>query len=287
MYLYETQRVRRTLALMGSLFDLRGRTALVTGGSRGLGEEIAAGLAESGASLMLIARRAQWLDPTVEAFRARGFRCQGLAADTADPESAATAVRRTVEAFGRIDILINNAGLIASGTVEDVTEETLQRLFAVHVAGTTGAIRAAFGHMRRHRHGRIVNVVSEAALFRQPSAGIAYAAAKAAVWGVNMSVANDGAGHGVTANAVSPGALTRMSEGFLTRTGIPAGLDLSPDRVADVVVALCADDAGDITGRVVHTAGGFVREYVLRRTDDTDLVRRLRKATAQVSDSPG
>src|SRR5689334_20541156 len=104
---------------MGELFDLRGRAALVTGGSRGLGEEIAAGLAEAGASLMLVARRTQWLDPAVENFRARGFRCEGLAADAAEPESAESAVRRTVEAFGRIDILVNSAGITWGQPAED------------------------------------------------------------------------------------------------------------------------------------------------------------------------
>ena len=93
------------------LFDLSGKVALVTGGSRGLGKEMAEGLAEAGASLMIVARREQWLAPTVEEFRARGFRCESALCDVANAEDAQKAVDSTIEAFGKIDILINNAGV--------------------------------------------------------------------------------------------------------------------------------------------------------------------------------
>src|SRR5258705_13807204 len=93
------------------LFDLSGKVALVTGGSRGLGREIAEGLAEAGASLMLLARREQWLTPTIEEFRGRGFRCEGQVCDAGEPGQIEPAVARTIETYGQIDILVNNAGL--------------------------------------------------------------------------------------------------------------------------------------------------------------------------------
>src|SRR2546425_3508989 len=93
------------------LFDLSGQTALITGGSRGLGREIAEGLAEAGASLMLLARREQWLTPTIDEFRARGFRCEGMVCDAAAPEQIEPAVARTLEIYGKIEILVNNAGV--------------------------------------------------------------------------------------------------------------------------------------------------------------------------------
>src|SRR3954447_14235174 len=96
---------------MRELFDLFGQVALVTGGSRGLGEEMAEGLAEAGCSLMLLARREQWLTPTVEAMQKRGFRCQGSLCDVPRPEDVEQAVRRTLGSYGQIDILINNAGV--------------------------------------------------------------------------------------------------------------------------------------------------------------------------------
>src|SRR5580658_2494261 len=93
------------------LFDLTGKTALVTGGSRGLGREIAEGLAEAGASLMLLARREQWLTPTVEEFRRRGFACEGMVCDVGEPEQIDAAVAKTLAIYGKIDVLVNNAGI--------------------------------------------------------------------------------------------------------------------------------------------------------------------------------
>jgi len=148
-------------------------------------------------------------------------------------------------------------------------------MLAVHVVGTIGTIRAAFPIMSAQRHGRIINTTSEAALATKMAAGMAYAAAKASVWGITMAAAREGAEVGVTANAISPGALTRMSKPYLDEEGIPPGLDLSPRQIARVAVALCSDESGRVTGKVVHTAAGFVREYVLTRVDDSDLVRDL------------
>src|SRR3982751_5206324 len=93
------------------LFDLSGRVAVVTGGSRGLGKEMAEGLAEAGASLMLCARRDEWLAPTVEAFRARGFSVDGMLCDVSKPSDVKAVVDRTISRFGKVDILVNNAGV--------------------------------------------------------------------------------------------------------------------------------------------------------------------------------
>src|SRR5262249_22816663 len=96
---------------ISELFDLSGRSAIVTGGSRGLGREMAEGLAEAGASLMLCARREEWLTPTVAEFRARGFTVEGMVCDVAQPDQVEAVVNRTVAAYGRVDILVNNAGV--------------------------------------------------------------------------------------------------------------------------------------------------------------------------------
>src|SRR6187455_3014345 len=93
------------------LFDLTGRVAIVTGGSRGLGEEMAEGLAEAGASLMICARREQWLAPTLDSFHGRGFKAEGLVCDVADPNQVQAVVDKTMARYGKIDILINNAGI--------------------------------------------------------------------------------------------------------------------------------------------------------------------------------
>src|SRR6476646_8162612 len=99
------------MPLIRELFDLSGRTAIVTGGSRGLGREMAEGLAEAGAALMLCARRDEWLTPTVTELRGRGFAVEGMACDVSRPEQVAAVVDRTVAVYGTVDILINNAGV--------------------------------------------------------------------------------------------------------------------------------------------------------------------------------
>jgi NAD(P)-dependent dehydrogenase (short-subunit alcohol dehydrogenase family) len=260
------------------------RVALVTGAGRGLGAAHAAALAAAGVAVVVNDSGVDLLgehpDPTVAEKAAGVIREAGGIAvaddsDVAGFDGARAAVERAVAEFGRIDIVVNNAGIVAGAALDELTEAELRGLLDVHVVGTVGTIRAAFPRLREQGWGRIVNTTSEAALATDLAAGMAYATAKAAVWGATMAAAQAGAEHGVTANAISPGALTRMSAPFLERTPSPPGLDLSPRRVAEVVAALCAEDAGDITGRVVHVAGGHVREYVLRRSHDTELARRL------------
>ena len=271
-------------------FDgIRGKVVLVTGGAGGLGRAHATLFARLGASVVVndtgVDKLGNDPDPTVAERVAAVLRESGAQAlaDTSDVGTftgAASAVHQAVEQFGRIDILINNAGTIHGTSIADITEDELMVDVRVHSVGTVGTMRAAFPHMVAQGWGRIVNTLSEAALHTDLAAGVAYSTAKSAVWGATMSGALAGRGHGITVNALSPGAYTRMSSGFLDEQGIPAGLDLSPERVSEVVAGLCTDAAGDITGRVVHTAGGHVREFVINRVDDSDTVLRLREHTA-------
>jgi len=271
-------------------FDgIRGKVVLVTGGAGGLGRAHATLFARLGASVVVndtgVDKLGNDPDPTVAERVAAVLRESGAQAlaDTSDVGTftgAAAAVQRAVEQFGRIDILINNAGTIHGTSITDITEDELMVDVRVHSVGTVGTMRAAFPHMVAQGWGRIVNTLSEAALHTDLAAGVAYSTAKSAVWGATMSGALAGRGHGITVNALSPGAYTRMSSGFLDEQGIPPGLDLSPERVSEVIAGLCTDAAGDITGRVVHTAGGHVREFVINRVDDSDTVLRLREHTA-------
>jgi NAD(P)-dependent dehydrogenase (short-subunit alcohol dehydrogenase family) len=147
------------------------------------------------------------------------------------------------------------------------------RLFAVHCIGSVATARAALPFMLAQGHGRIVNTVSEAALDTRFTAGVAYGGAKGAVWAATIAMAAEVAGTGVTVNAVSPGARTRMNEAMLVAAGTAAAL--GPEHVARLVAQLVADDAGDINGAVVHAAGGALREYRVARSGDTPLVARL------------
>jgi NAD(P)-dependent dehydrogenase (short-subunit alcohol dehydrogenase family) len=264
--------------------SLSGRVALVTGAGRGLGRAHAAELARLGAAVVVndtgVGLDGADPDPTVAAaaaarIRAAGGRAVADLCDVRDFAGAQSAVDRAVAEFGRIDIVVNNAGTLHLAGVEEVTEADLRAELDVHAVATVATIRAAFPVLRRQRWGRIVNTISEASLQVGMADAIAYCTAKAAVWGATMAAARAGRAHGITVNALSPGARTRMSAAHLDEQGVPPGLDLSPQRVAEVMAGLCTEEAGDITGRVVHTAGGHVREFRLDRLDGTDLVGRL------------
>jgi len=272
-----------------ALPDFTGRAVLITGAAGDLGRAHAALFARLGASVVVndtgVDMSGANPDPQKVEWVAASLRELGAqaVADTSDVGSfagGAAAVQRTIDEFGRIDILINNAGILGTSPVDTVTEPELDAELRVHTVGTVATMRAAFPHMQAQGWGRIVNTLSEAALHTDLATGVAYSTAKSAVWGATMSGALAGRAHGITVNALSPGARTRMSSPFLDAQGVPDGLDLSPERVSEVVVGLCTDAARDFTGRVVHTAGGHVREFVIKRVDDTDLVLRLREHTA-------
>src|SRR5579883_2622935 len=120
---------------VNKLFDLSGRVAIVTGGSRGLGREMAEGLAEAGASLMLCARRAEWLAPTVEEFRARGFQVEGEMCDVSNAANVRRVVDATMAAYGKIDILINNAGVSWGAKAEEMPPDKWQKVIDVNLTG--------------------------------------------------------------------------------------------------------------------------------------------------------
>ncbi len=120
---------------LNELFDLSGRVAIVTGGSRGLGEEMAEGLAEAGASLMLCARREQWLTPTLETFRGRGFTVEGMVCDVSAPEQVQAVVDKTVATYGKVDILVNNAGISWGAEPEEMPFEKWQKVIDTNLTG--------------------------------------------------------------------------------------------------------------------------------------------------------
>src|SRR6187399_1927122 len=137
------------------LFSLDGRVAIVTCGSRGLGEEMAEGLAEAGASLMICARREQWLAPTLESFRGRGFKAEGLACDVADPNQVQAVVDKTMATYGKIDILINNAGIAWAAEPETMPLDKWQKVIDTNLTGTFLFSQAAGREMLKRRSGCI------------------------------------------------------------------------------------------------------------------------------------
>jgi NAD(P)-dependent dehydrogenase (short-subunit alcohol dehydrogenase family) len=246
---------------MRELFDLFGQVALVTGGSRGLGEEMAEGLAEAGASLVLLARREQWLQPAVERFRARGFQCEGALCDVADP----AAVRRVVEGMERVDILVNNAGVTWGQPAEEMPLERWQAVIDTNLTGAFLFFQAAGQKMIRQGGGSIINVASVAGLVAMPepihSAG--YVASKGGLLALTRELAAKWARYGIRVNAIAPGFFpSRMSEKVLEKDGaalaarIPMGRVGRAGELKGVAVFLASAAAGYITGQTIVVDGG-------------------------------
>jgi NAD(P)-dependent dehydrogenase (short-subunit alcohol dehydrogenase family) len=146
------------------LFDLNGRTAIVTGGSRGIGKEMAEGLAEAGAGLMLCARRQEWLDETVDEFLKRGFDARAVTADVSNPEDVQIVVDEAVSHFGRVDILVNNAGVSWGAVPEEMPLEKWQKVIDVNLTGCFLMAQAVGREMLKHGSGSIINIASIAGI---------------------------------------------------------------------------------------------------------------------------
>lgn len=276
---------------MTSPTALPGRVALVTGAGRGLGRAHALALAQLGATVVVndvgAAPDGTGRDPSVaqsvvDEIIDTGGRAILDVRDIASIDGGRDAVTETVRQLGRVDIVVNNAGFASGGgTVDAPVEAEIDALLAVHLKAALGTMAAAFAFMRTAGYGRIINTVSEASLDARFVAGLGYGIAKAALWSATLAAAAQGAPYGITVNAISPGARTRMNAELLDagfRDGASAQLDLSPEHVARVVAYLASPEAGDINGRIIHAAAGTVREYSTQRSGNTSLIERLRAA---------
>ncbi len=249
-----------------SLFDLSGKTALVTGGSRGLGAEIAEGLAEAGASIFLLARRDQWLSPTIEEFQKRGFRCEGALCDVTDPEQVQGAIDKCIESFGAIDVLVNNAGITWGARAEAMPIERWRSVIDVNLTGAWLFSQAAGRHMLSRESGTIITIASIAGLKGGsiPEAGIVgYAASKAGVMGMTRELASQWGQHGIRVNAVAPGFFpSRMTEKLLAQyqeryeAKVPMRRIGRPGELKGVVLFLATAASSYITGQTIVVDGG-------------------------------
>ncbi|MEQ1886086.1 MAG: glucose 1-dehydrogenase [Bryobacteraceae bacterium] len=249
------------------LFSLQGRVAIVTGASRGLGKEAAEGLAEAGAKVVLSARREQWLTPTAEEFKDRGFDCLAIKSDVAEPGQADALVAQVMEHYGRIDILINNAGISWGAPYEDMPIDAWHKVLNTNVIGTHLMTRAVLPHMRTRGYGKIVNVASVVALVgpvKEVLEASSYTASKGAIVALTREVAVQYAAHGIRVNALAPGYFpTRLSSGVIERAeefivrDTPLGRLGAPGELKGAVLFLAAPASDYITGQVLAVDGGM------------------------------
>ncbi|MBI4492951.1 MAG: SDR family NAD(P)-dependent oxidoreductase, partial [Chloroflexi bacterium] len=244
---------------------LSGRSALVTGGGRGIGRAIAETLARAGAAVVVAARSGDEVEAVASALRGQGHRARALGCDVTRPEQVRAAVAATVEWLGALDILVCNAGMAASVPVQQMDEALWERLLATNLSGVFYAARAALPHMLERRWGRIIAIASTASKIGYPySAG--YCAAKHGLLGLVRALALEVAQQGITVNAVCPSfAATGLARGAAQTIAQQSGRSvdeapdalarlspqhrpIEPDEVARVVLMLAGEGARGITG---------------------------------------
>lgn len=243
--------------------DFDGRTALVTGGAGGIGLAIARQLAQGGARVVLVDLERQALD-VAAASLAEPRRHLALAADVTRPEGVEQAVATVLEATGRIDILVNSAGVALLEPAGEISEAAWERTLAVNLTAPLLLAQAVAPAMRRQRHGRIINLASQASVvaLRRHAA---YCASKAGLVGLTRVLALEWASDGITVNAISPTVvdtpLGRQAwageAGEAMRALIPTGRFAQPEEVARLAVFLAGTQAGMLTGENIVIDGGY------------------------------
>lgn len=247
--------------------NLRGRVALVTGGSRGIGRAIVLRLAELGADVSInYLRNEDAAAGVVLDAQEKGVKALAVQADVSWLKDAERLVERTLDEFGRLDILVCNAGVWEGGPVDEMTEELWDRVIEINLKGSWTICRAAVPQMKRQKFGRIV-IISSTAGQRGEANVSNYAASKGGQISFTKSLASELAAHGINVNCVAPGWVeTEMCEDVFAdeeyrraveRT-IPLGRVASADDIARPVVFLCTEWARHITGEVLNVNGGSI-----------------------------
>ena len=241
--------------------DLSGRTALVTGSTRGIGHAIAGTLALAGARVAVVGRdRAR----AAEVAAALSSEAKGFACDVADTASVTALVEEVEGAFGAVDILVNNAGLTRDNVLFRIKDEDWDAVLDANLRGAFAAIRAASRGMMKRRWGRIVNIASVVGLVGNKGQAN-YAASKAGLIGLTKSVAKELASRNILANVVAPGFIDTDMTAAMTaeaRTALSAQIPLgrlgTPQDIAGVVAFLASEHAAYVTGQVLVVDGGMV-----------------------------
>ncbi len=240
---------------------IENRVVLITGSASGMGRQTAHRFAEKGAAVVINDIDADKVRSTVEDFRGRGFRVFGAVADISNKAAVEGMVQNVMTEFGRIDVLVNNAGMERAGALRKLSEADWDITVDVNLKGTFLCSQAVHGHMVASKHGRIINIASRAWL---GGAGQApYASAKAGVVGLTRTLAIELGRSGITVNCIAPGLihtpmwdeLPEKDQQFLLARQ-PTGKLGDVDDIANTVLFLADDDSGFISGQVLYVCGG-------------------------------
>ncbi|MFC2051461.1 SDR family NAD(P)-dependent oxidoreductase [Chloroflexota bacterium] len=249
---------------------LEGKTAVVTGSSKGLGRAFAMLMAKEGASVVVNGTVADDVTHVVNEIKSAGGNATGCTESVATMAGAQRIIQSALDEFGKLDILVNNAGTLRDRTFMKMTEEEWDTVIAVHLKGTFACSKFAALAISQQESGSIINITSGAAW--QPNVGQCnYSAAKAGILGLTFTLAKELAQYSITVNAVWPRALTRMNRPFLEKRlqiskeeaikankPIPSALDLGlgePEIVAPLIVFLASDEAKNITSKIISLRG--------------------------------
>lgn len=252
---------------ISELFNLSGKVAIVTGGSRGLGKEIAVGLGEAGAKVTITARREEWLTPAYEELKGMGIDCLSVKADIAKVEDVKHFVAETLQRWGKIDILVNNAGVTWGTPAEDMSLEKWDVVMNTNAKGTFICCQQIGKEMIKQGGGNIVNVASisgQLAVDPRFMQAIGYQASKAAVVIMTKQLAVEWAKHNIRVNAIAPFVYpTRMAQGMIQKKEkeiighVPMGRLGREGELKGVVLFLASEASSYITGQTINIDGGM------------------------------
>ena len=244
--------------------QLDGKVAVVTGAAQGMGRAVAERFAAEGASLVVVDVRADSLQALAASLSDRCVKATARVADISNPEQVTTLIDETVADLGRIDVVVNAAGILHPTRFEEMTVAEWDRVIGVNLRGTFLVMRAVYPHMKACGRGSIVNFSSTAGLTVSTLGGAHYTASKHGVMGLTKALAKEGGPFGVRVNAVCPGLIdTEMVRATITpdqvrryEAGFPIGRLGTPDEVAELVLFLASERSAYITGAALNISGG-------------------------------